>query len=220
MNVMKLTHRWSVKHISITHQTSNYISVQTPCDNLIQFTTKREKMASWVSRAADIWRGISWILSLSLCLCVYVCLYSIVMSKIRLANIFLSPYFPPSVLHHLSQRLMCVFILASLFPPIPHFHHSAHCPSLTYYYLDWDLSWVCGSFSMTNRPKRAKKGVFRHILSVICCRSHCFRQDSTFWIIFISQFFFLLAYLTSHVFPSSVQSGLFFGWLFFTRHFQ
>lgn len=31
-----------MQHISIMHQTPNYISVQTPCGNLIQFTTNRE----------------------------------------------------------------------------------------------------------------------------------------------------------------------------------
>lgn len=155
---LTLPHRWIVEHISITHQSPNYVSVQTPCGNLIQFTTKREKIALWVSKGADIWRSISWILSV--CLCVYVCTVWSCPKSIR-TSIFPSTLFPPSVLHHLSLRLMCVFLLASLFPAIPHFptlHSVHHSPATTW--IETYLEYVAVS-SLTNRPKSAKSSVLR-----------------------------------------------------------
>ncbi len=180
-------HRWIAEHISITHQSPNYVSVQTPCGNLIFSLPQSERKLHYeFPRVLAYGEASPSTFSLSLCLCVCVCVYSMVMSKI------FSSAHSPSVLHHLSWRLMCVFFLASLFPAIPHFptlHSVHHSPATTW--IETYLEYVA-IFSLTNTPKSAKNMFWDNIVSVICCRIHGITQNNTFWMIFILQYVFYI----------------------------
>lgn len=174
--------------------------MQTTCGNSIQFTTKRER--NWHYEFPRVFVSV----------CVYVCTVRWCPKSLH-TNIFRLPTFCLS--SSLTKTDVCLFPgqFASCHLSLP---HSPQCPSLTCYYLDWDLSWVYGFFILKNGPKKCQEQCFvDNILAVMCCNIHCFALDKPFWMISCNMFSFGNQ---QHVYPS--QSSLAYCSSVLSRHFQ